>query len=96
MATKSSSVENYPGFPDIPDDDLMQKFARHARDAGAVIDEDGGMAIAVKDGRFRITTLSEKEHRKGGHRCNRQITAPFQSSGRGRVSGQGYCRLYDL
>ncbi len=40
----------------------MQKFARHARDAGAVIAEDVGMAIAVKDGRFRITTLSEKEY----------------------------------
>lgn len=62
MATKSSSVENYPGFPNIPGDDLMQKFARHAHDAGAVIAEDVGMAIAVKDGRFRITTLSEKEY----------------------------------
>lgn len=62
MATKSSSVENYPGFPDIPGDDLMQKFARHARDVGTVIAEDVGMAIAVKDGRFRITTLSEKEY----------------------------------
>ena len=45
MATKSSSVENYPVFQDIPGDDLMQKFARHARDAGVVIIEDVGLEI---------------------------------------------------
>lgn len=62
MATKSSSVENYPRFPDIPGDDLMQKFAGHARDAGAVIVEDVGMVISVVNGKFVVSTLSEKEY----------------------------------
>ena len=62
MATKSSSVENYPGIPDIPGDDLMQKFAQHARDAGAVIIEDVGLSITKDNGLFTISTLSEKEY----------------------------------
>ncbi len=62
MATKSSSVENYPGVPDISGDDLMQKFAEHARAAGAVIVEDVGLSLSSADGRFVISTLSEKEY----------------------------------
>ncbi|MDU9375576.1 Alkyl hydroperoxide reductase subunit F [Methanocorpusculaceae archaeon Sp1] len=62
MATKSSSVENYPGFPDIPGDDLMQKFAEHARASGVTIIEDVGLSIRSENGRFVIETLSEKEY----------------------------------
>ncbi len=61
MATKSSSVENYPGIPDIPGDDLMQKLAEHAKSAGAVLFEDVGMSIARTGDLFTVTTLSGRE-----------------------------------
>ena len=49
-------------FQDIPGDDLMQKFARHARDAGVVIIEDIGLAITRDEEKFTITTLTENKY----------------------------------
>lgn len=61
MATKSNGVENYPGIPDISGDLLMQKFAEHAKSAGAVLIEDVGMSISRKGDLFAIQTLSDRE-----------------------------------
>lgn len=61
MATKSNSVENYPGLPDISGDELMQKFFVHAKSAGAVFYEDVGMAIKKTGDVFNIDTLSGKQ-----------------------------------
>jgi alkyl hydroperoxide reductase subunit F len=61
MATKSNSVENYPGIPDIPGDELMQKFANHAKAAGAVFYEDVGMQVGKNGDIFTIETLSGKQ-----------------------------------
>lgn len=58
MTTRSSEIENYPGFYRISGASLMRLFADQAEEAGAVILDDVVTDFSVRSGLFFVETLS--------------------------------------
>lgn len=60
MTTRSSEIENYPGFYRISGASLMRLFADQAEGAGAVILDDVVTDFSVQSGLFFVETLSSR------------------------------------
>lgn len=61
MITRSSEIENYPGFYRISGESLMHLFADQAEGAGAVLLDDVVTGFSVCNGIFFVETLSGRE-----------------------------------